>query len=198
MKKLLVITLVLCFVLALVACHSSRNTENAPADGGNAQINAAENLRDELKKHEFLGVTFYLPSEFTQSNIFADTDTGRISFTNPQGITVMVNVNEASYIQQYFDKEISDAQSYAQVYYDSYSTETSDEDPPEVKLSSQYSVPYIRLCGNMDGTAQFGFMGYYYSGAYCACVAVYVENESAFDQNEKDMLNFATIATFSH
>lgn len=185
MKKISAFFFALCLIFALTGCNSLEAT-------------GAEKLRSEFEKHEFLGVTFYLPAEFTQSNIFADEDTGRISYTNQQGMTVQINVNETSFISQYFNKDISNAQSYAQIYYDSYSSENSQENPLETELSSRYDVPYISLCGNIDGIMQFGLMGFYYAGDYCACISVHTENESLFSQNKEDIINLATIATFTH
>ncbi len=182
MKKFSVILFVLCLIFTLTACNPSANSAGA--------------LRKDLEKHEFLGVTFYLPAEFTQSNIFADTDTGRISYTNPQGLTVLINVHETAFISQNFDQNISDAQSYAQVYYDSYRAENSEETPLAVEQASKFDVPYLRLSGNIDGVVQFAIMGFYCDGAYCACISVYTENESLFNENAENMINFATIATF--
>ena len=160
MKKFSVILFVLCLIFTLTACDPSA-IANEPSHNGSAGA-----LRKDLEKHEFLGVTFYLPAEFTQSNIFADTDTGRISYTNPQGLTVLINVHETAFISQNFDQNISDAQSYAQVYYDSYRAENSEETPLAVEQASKFDVPYLRLSGNIDGVVQFAIMGFYCDEAY--------------------------------
>lgn len=197
MKRFFVCLLVLCFVLFLNACASSKSVDESTIENNKPQANPADELRNTLKAHTFHGVTFYLPEGFTQSNIFADSNKGRITFTDSLGINVLVNVTEASYVSQYYGQEVFDSQSYAQVYYDTYSDEISDDNALEVKLANQYDVPYIRLCGNVDGAEQFGVMGYYYSGSYCACISVYTDDQELWSQHESDMLNFATIATFS-
>ena len=187
MNKVLACFLALCMVLTLNACSISQNESKDLPD-------AVKDLRSDYEKYEFLGVNFYLPSQFSQSNIFADTDTGRITYTDAQGITVFINVSETSYIEQYYNGNLSDAQSYAQVYYDA----NRESGTLETELSSQYDVPYIRVCGEDNGITQYGFMGFYQSGSYCATVSVYTEDENIFADNEEKMLNYCTIASFKH
>lgn len=183
MKKTGAFLLVFCLLFSLAACQPAQNT-----DGDVAQ------LRDNWKEHEFLGVTFYLPDDFTQSNIFADTDTGRIEFTDAKGIRVLINVHETAYINQYYKVTVSDAQSYAQVYYDSH---TADYPTIDVALSSKHGVPVLRLCGEADGAAQYGLMGFYYADAYCACIALTAQDQDLFTQKQEMMTNAATVATFT-
>ena len=178
MKKIAYISFILCVCLVLSACSSFQNLFGT-------------NPRSGLTEHEFHGVTFYLPAEFSQSNIFADSNKGRIQFTNSAGIEVMVSVNEASYIAQYFDAEVVDAQGYAQIYADSYKAESIP-----ATLSSKQNTPYITLRANNEGITQYGVLGFYYSNGYCACISAYTDSESIFNQNEGAMIDYVTLAAF--
>lgn len=141
--------------------------------------------------------TFYLPPEFSQSNIFADADTGRITFTDSQGIEVLIRINETSFLSRYYEKDISNAQDYAQIYSDSQKDTIQETDQIKLELSNQYDVPYIILCGTISAITQYGTMGFYSAGAYCATIAVYTENADIFNTQKADMLHYATVAVFT-
>lgn len=191
MKKIIALVLGFYLIFSLSSCGILAVFQ------GQAQPGSADALRKDMEKYEFLGVTFYLPREYTQSNIFADTDTGRITYTDPQGITFIVNVSETSFVSQYYDTDILSARDYAQAYADYYEADASQEGATVTSLSDQHGVPCLRQVGNMDTTTQYGIVGFYCSGSYCATVTLYTDNKTLFDQQEDDLTNLATIATFS-
>ena len=191
MKRYLALLLVFCFIFTFAACNASEGASDS-SQNQDSEADSLEKVRKQLEKHEFLGVTFYLPSDFTQSNIFADVDTGRLTYTNDQGITVLINISEASFIEQYYDADIPDAKAYAQVYFD----DDKAVEAFQTTMSEKFDVPYICRTGVENSVSQYGFMGFYQAGNYFATVSVYTEDEAVFKQNEEAMIHYATIASF--
>ncbi|MBQ8732071.1 MAG: hypothetical protein IJY82_04500 [Oscillospiraceae bacterium] len=191
MKKIIALALGFCLIFSLSSCGILAVFQ------GQVQPGSADALRKDMEKYEFLGVTFYLPREYTQSNIFADADTGRISYTDPQGITFIINVSETSFVSQYYKTDILSARDYSQAYIDYYQADASREGITVTPLSDRHGIPCLRQAGNMDATTQYGVVGFYCSGSYCATITIYTDNQALFDQQEEDLANLATIATFS-
>ena len=69
MKRFLALFLVFCFIFTFAACNASEGASDS-SQNQDSEADSLKKLRKQLEKHEFLGVTFYLPSDFTQSNIF--------------------------------------------------------------------------------------------------------------------------------
>ena len=192
MKRFLALFLVFCFIFTFAACNASGGVSDLSQNQDAERSDSLKKLRKQLEKHEFLGVTFYLPSDFTQSNIFADVDTGRVTYTNDLGITVLINISEASFIKRYFGTDVQDAKAYAQVYFDDQKTDEAFQ----TTMSEKFDVPYIYRTAVENSVSQYGFMGFYHAGNYFATVSVYTEDEAIFNQNEEAMIHYATIASF--
>ena len=192
MKRFLALFLVFCFIFTFAACNASGGVSDLSQNQDAERSDSLKKLRKQLEKHEFLGVTFYLPSDFTQSNIFADVDTGRVTYTNDLGITVLINISEASFIEQYFGTDVQDAKAYAQVYFDDQKTDEAFQ----TTMSEKFDVPYIYQTAVENSVSRYGFMGFYHAGNYFATVSVYTEDKAIFNQNEEAMTHYATIASF--